>query len=146
MRFGSFSAVRNVSFRVDSGEIFGLLGANGAGKTTTLRVLCGLLRPSEGRVVVAGVDASTGNLIEIKKSVGYMSQKFTLYNDLSVEQNLRFAASLRRLDPSIAGTRIQGLLEVVAFDQPLRQRVGHLTDGMRQRVALVAAMLHNPSI
>ena len=97
VKFGDFTAVNQVSFSVPCGEIFGFLGANGAGKTTTIRVLCGLLNPSQGDVCVAGVDFKQGAQA-IKAKVGYMSQRFTLYNDLTVGENLDFIASLRKMD------------------------------------------------
>src|SRR5471030_1048578 len=100
VKFGEFIAVNDISFSVKRGEIFGFLGANGAGKTTTIRVLCGLLRPSDGYVRVAGADFAQGERA-IKSKVGYMSQKFTLYNDLTVEENLDFMASLRKLDEAV---------------------------------------------
>ena len=96
VRFGDFTAVRDVSFSVAAGEVFGFLGANGAGKTTTIRVLCGLLPPSAGHVAIDGYGYEQG-VDGIKAKVGYMSQKFTLYDDLTVEENLSFVASLRKL-------------------------------------------------
>src|ERR1041385_3316564 len=92
VRYGDFTAVDHISFAVERGEIFGFLGANGAGKTTTIRVLCGLLPPTEGKVRMAGVGYEDGEKA-IKDRVGYMSQKFTLYNDLTVGENLDFMAS-----------------------------------------------------
>ena len=97
VRFGQFYAVHDVSFVVKPGEIFGFLGANGAGKTTTIRVLCGLLRPTCGHVVVDGICFVDGHENEIKQRVGYMSQRFTLYDDLSILENFDFAAALRDL-------------------------------------------------
>ena len=111
VKFGDFRAVDDISFSVSPGEIFGFLGANGAGKTTTIRVLCGLLKPSEGDVRVAGVGFEHGEQI-IKSQVGYMSQRFTLYNDLTVEENLSFTASLRKMDPKLYVARKDELLEL----------------------------------
>src|ERR1700751_841314 len=99
VQFGEFKAVNQVSFQVSKGEIFGFLGANGAGKTTTIRVLWGLLSPTSGKVQVAGTDVQKDETA-VKSKVGYMSQKFTLYNDLTVENNLDLIAALRRLDRS----------------------------------------------
>src|SRR5580704_14036141 len=93
VKFGDFAAVNKVSFRVERGEIFGFLGANGAGKTTTIRVLCGLLAPTEGEVRIAGLGFEQGEQ-RIKSKVGYMSQKFTLYDDLTIDENLIFTSSL----------------------------------------------------
>src|SRR6266436_2129969 len=98
VKFGDFKAVDNVSFKVGKGEIFGFLGANGAGKTTTIRVLCGLLEPSAGAVKVAGLGFEDGGNA-IKSKVGYMSQKLTIYQDMSVAENMEFIASLRKIDP-----------------------------------------------
>jgi ABC-2 type transport system ATP-binding protein len=152
VRFGDFTAVDRISFEVARGEIFGFLGANGAGKTTTIRVLCGLLTPTEGRVRVAGVGldseprGSEGREREIKSKVGYMSQKFTLYNDLTVEENLSFAASLRKLEPKAYLARRKELFEFISFDRPLKTMVKDLPGGTKQQVSLAASMLHDPEI
>ena len=145
IRFGDFTAVDDVSFRVERGEIFGFLGANGAGKTTTIRTLCGLLVPTSGSASVGGLDFSDGGK-GIKRLVGYMSQKFTLYNDLTVGENLDFAAGLRKLDPAYAGKRRKELFELTAFDRPLSAPVASLPGGIKQELALCAAMLHDPEI
>ena len=145
VRFGDFEAVKNVSFSVERAEIFGFLGANGAGKTTTIRVLCGLLRPSLGHVRVAGASFEDGEL-KIKSKVGYMSQKFTLYNDLTIAENLEFTASLRKLEPRYYLQRRKELLELISFDRDLNSRVVDLPGGIKQQVSLVAALLHDPEI
>lgn len=145
VQFGDFKAVNNVSFSVNAGEIFGFLGANGAGKTTTIRVLCGLLEPTSGKVRVAGIDFSEGNEL-IKAKVGYMSQKFTLYNDLTVEENLNFTASLRKMVPAIYRRRRDELFSLISFNQPLNTRVGDLSGGIKQQVSLAASLLHDPDI
>ena len=145
MRFGDFKAVNRVSFAVSRGEIFGFLGANGAGKTTTIRVLCGLLTPSEGEVRVAGTGFEKGERA-IKSKVGYMSQKFTLYNDLTVEENLNFIASLRKLDPQAYLKRRKELFDLISFDKPLNSKVADLSGGIKQQVSLAAALLHDPEI
>ncbi|SRR5579884_1173618 len=145
VRFGDFIAVNSISFRVFPGEIFGFLGANGAGKTTTIRVLCGLLRPTEGEVQVAGVGFEDGGEA-IKTKVGYMSQKFTLYEDLTVDENLNFAASLRKLDPAVYLQRRQALFDFISFDQSVDTLVRNLSGGIKQQVSLVAALLHDPEI
>jgi ABC-2 type transport system ATP-binding protein len=121
------------------------LGANGAGKTTTIRVLCGLLVPTAGEVQVAGTDIREGD-IAIKTKVGYMSQRFTLYNDLTVEENLSFTAALRKMDPATALRRRTELLELVSFDRALGTMVKDLPGGTKQQVSLAAAMLHDPEI
>ena len=145
IRFGDFTAVDGVSFMVRRGEIFGFLGANGAGKTTTIRALCGLLAPTSGEVRVAGLDFSDGGNA-IKSKVGYMSQRFTLYNDLTVAENLAFAAGLRKLDPEAAAARTRELLGFIGFDHPLGAMVRDLPGGLKQELALSAAILHDPEI
>ncbi|MBI4350676.1 MAG: ABC transporter ATP-binding protein [Elusimicrobia bacterium] len=145
IKFGDFTAVDDVSFSVERGEIFGFLGANGAGKTTTIRMLCGLLLPTSGSALVGGLGFGDGGA-GIKKIVGYMSQKFTLYNDLTVGENLDFAAGLRKLDPAYAKKRRRELFELIAFDKPLSSPVASLPGGVKQELALAAAMLHDPEI
>ncbi|MBL8023203.1 MAG: ABC transporter ATP-binding protein [Elusimicrobia bacterium] len=145
VRFGEFTAVDTISFHVKPGEIFGFLGANGAGKTTTIRVLTGLLPPSEGMVRVAGLTFEDGEQA-IKSRVGYMSQRFTLYNDLSVQENLSFAAGLRKIPPAPSNERIKRLLNFIQFGSPLKTLVQNLPGGLKQEVSLVAALLHDPEI
>ncbi len=145
VRFGDFIAVNNVSFAVKPGEIFGFLGANGAGKTTTIRVLCGLLKPTDGEIKVAGLNPHDG-LKPIKEKVGYMSQRFTLYNDLSVEENIAFAASLRKIPPSKIKDRVDELFKEVGFDLSPRVLVQDLSGGIKQRLALAVSMIHDPDI
>lgn len=122
------------------------MGANGAGKTTTIRVLCGLLTPTEGEVEVGGVDFKKDNGQSIKFKIGYMSQRFTLYNDLTVEENLKFTASLRKLEKKIYDTRKKELLDFVSFNRPLNSKIIDLPAGIKQQVSLVASLLHNPEI
>ena len=145
VKFGNFTAVDDVSFTVRRGEIFGFLGANGAGKTTTIRMLCGLLPPTSGKISVAGVGFDTGEMA-IKRKVGYMSQKFTLYNDLTVEENLSFIASLRKLDRANFLKRRDFLLRFISFQRPLDSFVKDLPGGIKQQVSLAASMLHDPEI
>lgn len=145
VRFGDFAAVKKVSFSVERAEIFGFLGANGAGKTTTIRVLCGLLKPTEGHVRVAGTGFEEGEM-KIKAKVGYMSQKFTLYNDLTIAENLEFTASLRKLEPGFFARRRKDLLDFISLDRDLGSRVADLPGGVKQQVSLVAALLHDPEI
>jgi ABC-2 type transport system ATP-binding protein len=145
VRFGDFTAVDRVSFSVRRGEIFGFLGANGAGKTTTIRVLCGLLNPDEGRVRVAGIALEDG-LDKIKSHVGYMSQKFTLYNDLTVEENLSFAAALRRIPTEEFRAREKELMAFIGFSESSKLLVKDLPGGIKQEVSLAAALLHDPDV
>lgn len=145
VRFGDFTAVDRVTLAVGRGEIFGFLGANGAGKTTTIRVLTGLLPPTDGVARVAGLSFADGP-DAIKKRVGYMSQKFTLYNDLNVGENLEFAAGLRKIPRRIFRERARRLLEFVRFDHPLSTLVRDLPGGLKQEVSLAAALLHEPDV
>jgi ABC-2 type transport system ATP-binding protein len=145
VRFGDFTAVDGVTFQVAPGEIFGFLGANGAGKTTTIRALCGLLVPTAGRVRVAGLDAADG-LMAIKRKVGYMSQRFTLYDDMTVEENLSFAAALRKMPAEVLARRTRELFETIGFDQPVTTLVRDLAGGYKQELSLAAAMLHDPEV
>jgi ABC-2 type transport system ATP-binding protein len=144
-RFGSFHAVEDVSFEVERGEIFGYLGANGAGKSTTIRMLCGLLRPSSGRAEVAGHDIAVSP-DRVKASIGYMSQKFSLYLDLTVEQNLEFFGGLHGLGGKALGARIDALLEAVDLRGQRAAVTGALPGGLRQRLALASSLVHEPRI
>ncbi|PIR14928.1 MAG: ABC transporter, partial [Elusimicrobia bacterium CG11_big_fil_rev_8_21_14_0_20_64_6] len=145
VRFGDFTAVDAVSFKVSPGEIFGFLGANGAGKTTTIRVLCGLLVPSSGKVRVAGLDAADG-LMAIKRKVGYMSQRFTLYDSMTVGENLSFAAALRKMPGDVLARRTRELFDTIGFDQPVTMFVRDLAGGYKQELSLATAMLHDPEV
>jgi ABC-2 type transport system ATP-binding protein len=145
VRFGDFTAVDDVSFRVAPGEIFGFLGANGAGKTTTIRVLCGLLVPTSGRARVAGLEVADG-LQAVKRKVGYMSQRFTLYDDMSVAENLAFAAALRKMPDAELASRTKELFDTIGFDQPAGTLVRNLPGGFKQELSLAVAMLHDPEI
>ena len=145
LRYGDFLAVDHLDFTVETGEVFGFLGANGAGKTTTIRMLCGLLTPTEGTARVAGFGFEDGGL-QIKAHVGYMSQRFTLYNDMTVEENLRFTAALRRLSAPVYEGRVKELLDFIAFSQPMNTLVRDLPGGVKQQLALAAALLHDPDV
>ena len=145
VRFGSFTAVDHISFSGERGEIFGFLGANGAGKTTTIRVLCGLLVPTEGEARVSGLSVYE-DLETIKTRVGYMSQKFTLYQDLTVEENLSFVADLRKLPRDVYQNRSKELLKFIGFEFPMKTLVRDLPGGLKQEVSLAAATLHDPDI
>lgn len=145
IQFGSFKAVDNISFSVGSGEIFGFLGANGAGKTTTIRAICGLLNPSSGIIAVNGRDV-TADLASIKPHIGYMSQKFTLYNDLTVKENVLFSGSLYNMPESKSLIRMRELFKYVNFDRDENELAGNLSGGTKQIISLCASMLHNPDI
>ncbi len=144
--FGNFRAVKDVSFNVYRGEIFGFLGANGAGKTTTIRVLCGLLVPTSGNVVVDNIQSSAETIPNIKQIVGYMSQKFTLYDDLTIQENLEFTASLRQIPDKIFNEQKEKLLQFIGFTQNEKTVVKNVPSGIKQEIALVASILHNPKI
>lgn len=146
VQFGDFYAVHDVSFDVSQGEIFGFLGANGAGKTTTIRVLCGLLPASSGGVIVDDILFIQGRENDVKEKVGYMSQRFTLYDDLSVKENFDFAASLRKLDTDWYLKQRKKLLDFIGFNRSLKTVVKNLPSGIKQQVALCVALIHNPKI
>ena len=133
-RFGSFTAVDNISFSVERGEIFGFLGANGAGKTTAMRMLCGLLKPTSGKGFVAGYDINRQSE-KIKASIGYMSQKFALYEDLKVWENIRLYAGIYGVPEAEAKERTEALLEELGFKEERETFVKSLPLGWRQKLA-----------
>ncbi len=142
-RFGDFTAVDSISFRVRGGEIFGFLGPNGSGKTTTIRILCGLLAPTAGQARVLGFDVAR-QPEEVKSRIGYMSQRFALYGDLSVQENLEFYAGIYGLARQEARQRIADFLEMVGLQRRRREMVANLSGGWKQRLALGCAILHRP--
>jgi ABC-2 type transport system ATP-binding protein len=144
-RFGDFVAVDRVSFEVAPGEIFGFLGSNGAGKTTVIRMLCGLLRPSAGAGTVAGFDIAT-QAKQIKTRIGYMSQKFSLYSELTVEENLRFWAGCQRVWGRQFEERRDWAFEMTGLGSRMTALVADLPGGFRQRLALSCALLHQPPV
>lgn len=143
--FGQFVAVDRVSFTVAQGEIFGFLGPNGAGKSTTIRMLCGLLLPTSGSGTVAGFDIIR-EASAIKANIGYMSQRFSLYEDLTVEENLFFFGGIYGLPPDRLADRTQAVLEQVGLWERRQELTRHLALGLRQRLALASALLHDPPI
>ncbi|MCK4857449.1 MAG: ABC transporter ATP-binding protein [candidate division Zixibacteria bacterium] len=143
--FGKFRAVDEVSLRVETGEIFGFLGANGAGKTTTIRMLCGLLLPTSGEGRVAGYDIYR-DTEKIKRRIGYMSQKFSLYTDLTGYENLWFYGSVYQMAPRELKKRIAELSEDLELGNFIKRPAGSLPTGWRQRLALAASLLHRPQI
>ncbi|MBN2143185.1 MAG: ABC transporter ATP-binding protein [Candidatus Aureabacteria bacterium] len=144
-RFGNFIAVDRITFDVKEREIFGFLGANGAGKTTTIRMLTGLLQPSSGYGNVAGLDIHT-EYEEIKKKIGYMSQKFSLYEDLSVRENLVFFGGIYGLGRKQIAERIEVLGTVLGIEKHLSISTRSLPLGFKQRLALACSILHDPKI
>jgi len=144
-KFGAFVAVNNLSFNVKQGEIFGFLGANGAGKSTTIRMLCGLLKPTEGTALVGGIDVST-NPEGVKRSIGYMSQKFSLYEALTVDQNIRFFGGIYGLRGGKLEERRKFVLDMAGLHGRENTLTSELPGGWRQRLALGCAILHEPRI
>ncbi len=144
-RFGEFVAVDHLTFDVREGEIFGFLGANGAGKSTTIRMLCGLLAPTSGTAVVGGVDVSR-DPEGVKRRIGYMSQRFSLYESLTVDQNIRFFAGIYGLEGSRFEARRQFAIKMAGLEGREHARTGDLAGGWRQRLALGCAILHEPPI
>ena len=144
-QFGDFVATDHISFKVYEGEIFGFLGANGAGKTTAMRMLCGLSQPSDGKGTVVGFDCAT-QYEEIKKNIGYMSQKFSLYDDLTVEENLRLFGGIYGMKPREIKQRIQESLEELGFENERNTLVKSLPLGWKQKLAFTQAIFHQPQI
>ncbi len=144
-RFGDFTAVDHLSFDVRAGEIFGFLGANGAGKSTTIRMLCGLLKPTAGTAIVGGIDVAR-DPEGVKRRIGYMSQKFSLYRDLTVDQNIRFFGGVYGLQGRKLDERRQFVIEMAGLQGREPMLTADLPGGWRQRLALGCAILHEPHI
>ena len=144
-RFGSFVAVNRVSFEVEKGEIFGFLGPNGAGKSTTIRILCGILAPSGGTGTVAGFDI-VREAEKIKAHIGYMSQKFSLYEDLTVEENINFYSGIYTIGEEKKKERKEWVLRMAGLEERRSTRTSLLAGGWKQRLALGCAILHEPPI
>ncbi len=144
-RFGAFTAVDRVDLAIESGEIFGLLGPNGAGKTTLIKLLCGLLQPTEGRGYVGGLDVARERLA-LREHIGYMSQRFSLYRDLTVAANLELYAGLYGLPRALRRPRIDSLLASLALGEYANRLTGSLPMGLRQRLGLACALLHEPPV
>lgn len=144
-RFGNKIAVDHLDLRVRRGEVYGFLGPNGCGKSTTIRLLCGLLLPTEGDIEVLGLPIPKESEA-LKRRMGYMTQKFSLYEDLSVEENLVFVANIHGLAGAQAAHRVDELLELYWLRELRTQPAGTLSGGQRQRVALAAAVLHKPEL
>ena len=144
-RFGAFTAVDRLSLEVRFGEIYGLLGANGAGKTTTIRMLCGLLAPTSGATVLAGVRGNVRSS-DVRRRVGYMSQKFSLYDDLTVAENLEFFAGVYGVPASDRAEKIAWVLEFSGLSGKEREITGSLPGGWKQRVAFGSAIMHEPTV
>ena len=144
-RFGDFTAVADLNLDVQPGEIFGFLGPNGAGKSTTIRVLCGLMVPTSGRAVVGGFDVSL-HPEEVKRRIGYMSQKFSLYDDLTVKENIEFFAGVYGVAPEKFLARLDFVLKMAELEDKRDTLTRLLSGGWKQRLALGCAILHEPPI
>ncbi len=144
-RFGKLTAVDNISLSIPRGQIYGFLGPNGSGKSTTIRMLCGLLTPTSGEVNVLGFTVPR-DAEQVKRRIGYMTQKFSLYTDLSVRENLEFVARIYSVPKSIRADRIMENLQSYHLDDRQSQRAGTLSGGQKQRLALAAVTLHKPEL
>jgi len=143
--FGDIMAVDGVTFDINRGEVFGVLGPNGSGKTTTIRMLCGLLAPTSGNATVAGFDVKTQSE-EIRRNIGYMSQRFGMYEDLTVAENLDFYSSLYGLAGEEKKTRMNELFDALGLRPRIGQLVGTLSGGSKQRISLACAIAHRPAV
>ena len=144
-RFGHFTAVDRVSFKISKGSIFGFLGPNGSGKSTVIRLLCGLLRPSDGQARIAGLDVAR-DLEQIKGVIGYMSQKFSLYDELTTHENLNFYGRLYSLRGAALKQRYDQLVALTHIEPYLGRRAGLLSGGWRQRLAMACSLMHHPTV
>lgn len=144
-RFGDLVAVQSLTLSIPRGEIFGLLGSNGSGKTTTIRMLTGLMPPTSGRAVVAGIDVVQRPEV-VRHRLGYMSQRYGLYDDLTVEENLRFYAGLYGLVGQEGRTRMEEQIRDLGFTARRKQMAGTLSGGWKQRLSLGCATSHRPDV
>lgn len=143
--FEDFTAVDEISIKVDKGEIFGFLGANGAGKTTAMKMLTGLLTPTSGKALVSGFDVYSQSE-SIKKNIGYMSQKFSLYDDLTPEENIRFYGGIYGLERNQLSKKRKELIQSLELEEVKKKLVGSLPLGWKQKLAFAISIIHDPSI
>lgn len=143
--FGDFTAVNAITFKVKKGEIFGFLGANGAGKTTAMKMLIGISIPTSGKAEVAGFDVFT-QAEDIKKNIGYMSQKFALYDDLTVKENITFFGGIYGLSRGKIKEKTKKLIDDLGLHEIANQLVGSLPLGWKQKISFSVALLHGPKI
>ena len=144
-KFGNFTACRDLTFEVKKGEIFGFLGANGAGKTTAIKILCGLWKPTSGKALIGGFDVYT-ETNKIKKNIGYMSQKFSLYEDLTHVENIRFFGGIYGLSRNLIREKTAQALHELGLEEVKNRPVSSLPLGWKQKLAFTVAMLHEPKI
>lgn len=144
-KFGDLVAVRDVSLKIQRGEIFGFLGPNGSGKSTVIRMLCGLLQPTAERAELDGFDV-VRQTEDVKKRIGYMSQRFSLYEDLTVQENLDFYGAIYGLDPAHLAERGDAVVKLASLGDRMGQVAGTLSGGWKQRLALACSLLHEPKI
>lgn len=144
-RYGDFIAANEITFEVSKGEIFGFLGANGAGKTTAIRMLCGLSIPSSGDATIAGFDVYK-QTEQIKKNIGYMSQKFSLYEDLTVSENIQFFGGIYGLSNKQLKSKSAELINQLGLQSEAKKLVGSLPLGWKQKLSFSVAVLHEPKI
>ena len=143
--FGDFTAVNNISFEVAKGEIFGFLGANGAGKTTAIKMLIGISKPSSGEATVAGFDIAKQSEM-VKKNIGYMSQKFSLYDDLTIKENITFFGGIYGLSRKEIKEKTAVLIAELELEEVANQLIGALPLGWKQKLSFSVALLHEPKI
>lgn len=144
-KFGDFTAVNNISFNVKKGSIFGFLGPNGSGKSTTIRMICGVLKPTSGSGTVLGNDI-VKDTEKVRQNLGYMSQRFSLYEDLTVAENLDFYAGIYSLPKEVLQDRKRELISMAGLDGKENNLAGTLSGGWKQRLALGCSLIHKPKI
>jgi ABC-2 type transport system ATP-binding protein len=144
-RFGNFTAVDHVDLEVPARHVYGFLGPNGSGKSTTIRMLCGLLTPSEGEIDVLGLSVPR-EAEALRKRIGYMTQKFSLFDDLGVRENLQFMAAVQGVPKARTRQRIDELIEQYHFGDRQKQLAGTMSGGQKQRLALACAVIHDPEL